>query len=76
MNLLDPEYDLDDFLIYQASKLITSDFPYLIIQAPSLVQSSGYECCPVETIQITHTGAHHWILLSSLGREITIYDNL
>ena len=76
MNLLDPEYDLDDFVIYQASKLITSDFPYLIIQAPSLVQSSGYECCPVETIQITHTGAHHWILFSSLGREITIYDSL
>ena len=75
-NLLDSTYDLDDFVINQASKLLTAEFPYLIMQAPSLILSSGYECCPVETIQITHTGAHHWILLSSLGRGIKIYDSL
>ena len=75
-NLLDSNYDLDDFIINQASNMIVADFPMLIVQPPSLIRSSGYDYCPHETIQITHNGAHHWVLLSSIGGEVKIYDSL
>ena len=29
-----------------------------------------------ETVQITHTGVHHWVLLSSMYSKIPIYDSL
>ena len=68
--------DLDDFVIFTAMNMIVSDYPMLHVQAPSLIHSSGYEYCPFETIQITHTRAHHWVMLSSIGGEIKIYDSL
>ena len=37
---------------------------------------TGYSYCPSETVQITHTGAHHWVLLSSMYSKIAIYDSL
>ena len=38
--------------------------------------ANGFEYCPVQTIQILHNGAHHWLLLSSLDGTVTIYDSL
>ena len=29
-----------------------------------------------ETVQITHTGVHHWVLLSSIYLKIAIHDSL
>ena len=75
-NLLDSNFDLDDFIINKAANMVVADYPFLIIQPPCFIHSSGYDYCPHETIQITHNGAHHWILLSSIGGEVKIFDSL
>ena len=55
--------------------LLQKDYS-IIVQPPSLMYASGFEYCPLETIQIVHNGAHHWLLLSSMKGIISIYDSL
>ena len=67
---------IDDFIILQAINLLQKQYPIITTQTPSLAFSTGYSYCPSETVQITHTGAHHWVLLSSMHSKIAIYDSL
>jgi len=59
-----------------AMNLLKQDFPQIICQPPSLIQSTGFDYCPFETIQIVNNEANHWILLTSIKGQITIYDSL
>ena len=68
--------EIDDFIILQAMNLLQKQYPTITTQPPSLAFSTGYSYCPSETVQITHTGAHHWVLLSSMYSKIAIYDSL
>ena len=68
--------ELDDFIIFTALQLIQKKFPMIFIQPPATVNTTGFDYCPYETIQIIHTGSHHWILLSSFSGRIKIYDSL
>ena len=56
--------------------LLQKQYPTITTQTPSLAFSTGYSYCPSETVQITHTGAHHWVLLSSMYSKVAIYDSL
>ena len=68
--------EIDDFIIFQAISLLKKQYPTIITQAPSLAFSTGYSYWPSEAVQITHTGAHHWVLLSSMYSKVVIYDSL
>ena len=68
--------EIDDFIILQAMNLLQKQYPTITTQPPSLAFSTGYSYCPSETVQITHTGAHHWVLLSSMYSKTAIYDSL
>ena len=57
-------------------KLLMEEYPDLIVQPPSIAQDEGFHYCPDETVQIVHNGKHHWLLLSSFGGSIQIYDSL
>ena len=41
-----------------------------------MVHANGYEYCPYEAIQVINNNANHWILLSTLGGELAIFDSL
>ena len=56
--------------------LLQKQYPTITTQPPSLAFSTGCSYCPSETVQITHTGAHHWVLLSSMYSKTAIYDSL
>ena len=56
--------------------LLQKQYPTITTQPPSLAFSTGFSYCPSETVQITHTGAYHWVLLSSMYSKIAIYDSL
>ena len=49
---------------------------YKNTQLPSSTFSTGYSYCPSETVKITHTGVHHWVLLSTMYSNIAMYDSL
>ena len=66
----------NDFIILQAMNLLQKQYPTITTQSPSLAFSTDYSYCLSETVQITHTGAHHWVLLSSMYSIIAIYDSL
>ena len=68
--------DLDDHIMYTSMKLLMEEYPNLIVQPPSIIQGDGYHYCPSETIQITHNSKHHWLLLSTIGGCVNIYDSL
>ena len=68
--------EINDFIILQAMNLLQKQYSTITTQPPSLAFSTGYSYCPSETVQITHTGAHHWILLSSMYSKTAIYDSL
>ena len=55
---------------------VAKTVPYYHHSTPSLAFSTGYSYCPSETVQITHTGAHHWVLFSSMDSKIAIYGSL
>ena len=55
--------------------LFQKQYPTITTQPPSLAFSTGYSHCPSETVQITHTRAHHWVLLSSMYSKIAIYGS-
>ena len=67
--------EIDDFIILQAMNLLQKQYPTITTQTPSLAFSTGYSYCPSETVQITHTGEHHWVLLSSMYSKIAIYGS-
>ena len=58
--------EIDDFIIPQAMNLLQKQYPTITTQPPSLAFSTGYSYCPSEAAEITHTGAPHWVLLSSM----------
>ena len=58
--------EIDDFIIPQAMNLLQKQCPTITTQPPSLAFSTGYSYCPSEAAEITHTGAPHWVLLSSM----------
>ena len=64
--------EIDDFIILQAMNLLQKQYPTITTQPLSLTFSTGYSYCPSETVQITYTGAHHWVLLSSMYSKIAI----
>ena len=68
--------EIDDFIILQAINLLQKQYPIITTQTPSLAFSTGYSYCPSETVQITHTGSHHWVLLSFMYSKLAIYDSL
>ena len=68
--------EIDDFIILQAMNLLQKQYPTITTQPPSLAFSTGYSYCPSETVQITHTGSHHWVLLSFMYSKLAIYDSL
>ena len=68
--------EIDDFIILQGMNLLQKQYPTITTQPPSLEFSAGYSYCPSETVKITHTGVHHWVLLSSMYSKIPIYDSL
>ena len=68
--------ELTDHHIYIALTILQTQFPHIYTQPPSLVQASGFEYCPFETIQIINNESFHWILLSSIGGLVTIFDSL
>ena len=68
--------EIDDFIILQARNLLQKQCPTITTRPPGLAFSTGYSYCTSETVQITHTGAHHWVLLSSMYSKIAIYDSL
>ena len=68
--------EIDDFIILQAMNLLQKQYPTITTQTPSLAFSTGYSYCPSETVQITHTGSHHWVLLSFMYSKLAIYDSL
>ena len=65
-----------DFIILQAMDLLQKQHPTITTLPPSLAFSTGHSYCPSETVQITHTGAHDWVLLSSMYSKVAIYDSL
>ena len=67
--------ELNDLHVTTAMNLIQNEHP-IIVQPPSIVHATGFDYCPVQTIQILHNGAHHWLLLSSLDGTVSIYDSL
>ena len=74
MNIQNNE-EIEDFIILQAMCLLQKQYPLIIPESLSLV-STGYSYCPSKTVQITHTGEHRRILLSSVYSKIAIFDNL
>ena len=68
--------ETDDFTILQAMNLLQKQYPTITTQPPSLAFSTGFSYFPSETVQITHTGAYHRVLLSSMYSKIVIYDSL
>ena len=68
--------EIDDFTILQAINLLQKQYPTITNQPPSFAFSTGFSYCPSETVQITHTGAYHRVLLSSMYSKIAIYDSL
>ena len=68
--------EIDDFIILQAMNLLQKQYPTITTQPPSLAFSTGCSYCPSKTVQITHTEAHHWVLLSSMYSKTAIYDGL
>ena len=62
--------EIDDFIILQAINLLQKQYPTINTHPPSLVFSTGYSYCPSETVRITHTGAHHWVLLYPCIRKL------
>ena len=68
--------DLDDHVVYTAMKLLMEKHQNLIIQPPGIIQKEGFHHCPHETVQVAHNGKHHWILLTSFGGCVQIYDSL
>ena len=56
--------------------LLQKQYPSITTQPISLAFSTGYNYCSSETVQITHTGAHYWVLISSMYSKIAIYDSL
>ena len=68
--------EIDDFIILQAMNLLQKQYPTITTQPTSLAFSTGYNYCSSETVQITHTGAHYWVLISSMYSKIAIYDSL
>ena len=67
---------IDVFITLQAMNLEQTQYPTITTQSPSLAFSTGHSYCPSETLQMTLTGAHHWLLLSSMYSKIEIYDSL
>ena len=68
--------ELDDFHIMTAMNLLKKDYPYIVCQPPRLLQSTGLDYYPFETVQIINNNANHWIFLTSLKEKIIIYDSL
>ena len=66
----------DDFIIFSAMNLLQKQHPTNTTQPSSLVFSTSHSYCPSETIPITHTGEHHWVLLSSIKSKIPICNSL
>ena len=64
--------EIDDFIILQAMNLLQQQYPTITTQPTSLAFSTGYNYCSSETVQITHTGAHYWVLISSMYSKIAI----
>ena len=56
--------------------MLGQEYPIVVQPTTVMNTNGGFEYCPCEALQIIHTGAHHWILLSSLKREVKIYDSL
>ena len=75
-NIITSGQNLDDFIILTAMNYLTTSHSTLLIQPPAIAMIPGYEYCPHETLQITHNGANLWVLLSSMEREVRIYDSL
>ena len=68
--------ELEDQHINAALGMLAQEYP-IIVQPTTLMRTdAGFQYCPSETLQIIHTGAHHWILLSSLNQQVQIYDSL
>ena len=65
MNIQNNE-EIEDFIILQAMCLLQKQYPLI----------TPYSYCPSKTVQITHTGEHHSVLLSSVYSKIAIFDNL
>ena len=72
-NITQSDEELNDLHVTTVTNLIQRDYP-VIVQRPSLVYANGFQYCPVQTIQILHNGAHHWLLLSSLDGTVMIYE--
>ena len=67
--------ELNDLHVSTTMSLLQKDYP-IVVQPPSLIYATGFDYCPLETIQIVHNGAHHWLLLSSMKGVVSIYDSL
>ena len=67
---------LNDTIIGAALSLLQKQYPAIMTQPPALYRANGYVYSPCETVQIAHNDSHHWLLLSSLGGIVTIYDSL
>ena len=75
MNIRNNE-KIDDFIIRQAMNLLQKQYPTVTTQPPCLAFSTDYSYCSSETTQITHTGAHDWVLLSFMYSKTAIYCSL
>ena len=48
----------------------------VVSQPPSLIYATGFKYCPLDTANVVHNGAHHWLLLSSIKGQVSVHDSL
>ena len=47
-----------------------------VFQPPTLFFGTGFEYCPVQTVQPVHNGSYHWLLVSTVSGVVSIHDSL
>ena len=67
--------DLCDAVINAASRLITKNNPLLDIQSVTF-NEDHLIFNPLETVHVHHNGQHHFLVSSSIGGTIRIFDSL
>ena len=67
---------LNDNLIDAASSLLRNEFPWIGGLRNACFSKIGFDYSPIEGVQIHHVNNSHWVLSSSIGGKIRLYDSL
>ena len=67
---------LNDNIIDAACKLLKMQYPYIQGMATVVLSLAGFDYNPFESMQIHCVNQNHWVLTTSLGGRVKIFDSM